>query len=60
MMQAFLKYFFIFKLVVSEPIGKNCMTPPNFGNLQPQLDLCEGKYLQIARKRFEKNILVKF
>ena len=46
--------------VFSEPIGKNCIKPPNFGNLQAQLDICEGKYLQIAKKRFEKNILEKF
>ena len=61
-MPAFFKYFFIFKfyVVFSEPIGKNCKTPPNLGNFQPQLDLCESKYLQIARKRFEKNILLKF
>ena len=56
------KYLCIFNFcgVLSKPIGKNCIKPPNFGNLQPQLDICEGKYLQIARKRFEKNILEKF
>ena len=47
--------FFVFFLtfgvmtVFSEPIGKNCMIPSNIGNLTPVLDLCESKYLQIAR-----------